>query len=257
MKELIVAAFAGLALSACASLTSPARVHELDKGKNYWFDYEGSRRGMILVSSTDRAGHPVIRSCAEPSPDVALALGAAASAGGQYQGVHASGEGNVTQSVDVLGERTQMVMFFREALFRVCELSLNQNMPPDQIAGLYNEIIRTALRLGSSKALEIEFISAQNELAQMLVRKAELEFTKRQLELDIAGASAVEKKGVQLKLTAVAQESKKIDDQVVATIEDLNALSRQKFGSAVQAATEAATPDSGINERPSGTAHAP
>lgn len=234
-----------VAATGCASLTSPARVHKLEAGSSYWFDYEGSRRGMILVAVADAKGGAVIRSCAEPSPDVALALEASGRASGSYQGADAGVAAGGRQIIDRLGERTQMVMFFREALFRVCEMSLNQNLGTEQVAALYKDIIRTALLLGSNKALDIESTRAQRELELTLIEKAKIDLSMRELELRIAAADQEkEKRQAQQALAALQEKSREIDSRVASQIGEISKLSQQSAENLVKAATDAAASSS-------------
>lgn len=136
-------------LGGCANLTSPTRMHELSDNKSYWFDYDASRRGALLTSKNP-AG-PALKTCAEPSPDIALAftsrlLGEAkvtppAGAGPE---VAAKLEADFRSSAVELAKRTQAIMFVREAMYRLCEQALNGHLPDAKIAELYELIIRTS-----------------------------------------------------------------------------------------------------------------
>lgn len=159
------AATSALLLGGCASLTAPARLHKLEPGQSYWFDYDASRRGMVLTAVAGPGGEVLVRSCAEPAPDIAFQMAAQADLRLHAEpGPVASGGGAGGQAARLLSERSQMVMFFREALFRVCELSLNQNLSAEQLGRLYDQIISTALKLGSDKAFEVDLIAARAEL---------------------------------------------------------------------------------------------
>lgn len=218
MHRPVVALLLAFSATSCASFTSPARVHKLEAGSSYWFDYEGTRRGMILVSATDNAGRPAIRSCAEPSPDVAIAFsGGGEASGSQVGSVKVSAEGNGRQTINELGERTQMVMFFREALFRVCEISLNQNLDSAQISSLYKEIIQTALRLGSDKYLDIE-------LENTLVEKAKILGAIKDKELQIAQIkeNTAKREQAERELAALELVSKQLDTRLVDQIDIIN-----------------------------------
>ncbi|MDL5366568.1 hypothetical protein QSH18_13250 [Xanthomonas sp. NCPPB 2654] len=169
-------------LTACATLTSPARLHKLEAGSSYWFDYDASRRGMVLAATTNSQGRIVVRACAEPAPDVAMQMAAQAELNvmPQVGAPGGSGSGSGAQAAKLLSERSQMVMFFREALFRVCEISMNQEFPPEKLSELYTQIISTALRLGSDKALEVDIILAQAEKSR---QEAELSAAQTRIKL--------------------------------------------------------------------------
>jgi hypothetical protein len=205
---ILLVATAAMLVSGCASLTSPARKSRLDPGHSYWFDYDATRRGMVFSVSTDHAGNAVVRTCGEPAPDVAMQMVASAAVeadvpDGNSGKVQAAG----AQAAKLLSERTQMVMFFREALFRVCEISMNQNLAPADVVTLYKHIIDTALKLGSDKAFDVELLVAKSNLeahiaervaaterVELLVKAlAEAESSARKrLEEDLRQARAVE-----------------------------------------------------------------
>jgi hypothetical protein len=169
--SIVTALAAALALGGCANLTSPARMHTLATNHSYWFDYDASRRGALVISRS--AADPALQTCAEPSPDVALAftsklVGEAkvtppAGAGPE---VAAKLDADFRSSVVELAKRTQTIMFVREAMFRLCEQALNGYLPHDQIPGLYKLIIETGAHL------------AEAEVAQAKARQAEAEAIK-------------------------------------------------------------------------------
>jgi hypothetical protein len=129
--------------SGCTSFTSPARYHELDQAKSYWMDYDVTRRGTI-VSGENSAW----KSCAEPAPDAAIGL--VAKLEGSLS-VADKGEANVkgelTQSIVKMAEKTQMVMFLREAMYRLCELSINTGLDAEKTKELYAAVIGASLAL--------------------------------------------------------------------------------------------------------------
>lgn len=139
MSKLVIAVAITMILSGCANFTSPAREHTLDN-KMYWFDYDASRRGAVIVPTTAS-----IKMCSEPSPDVALTLISKLEASLEKTGAgKAGGSAEFSASVVKLAERTQMVMFLREALYRLCEQSLNQQFTPSEVLTTYNKVIDTA-----------------------------------------------------------------------------------------------------------------
>ncbi|MGO4154624.1 hypothetical protein [Cupriavidus sp. YAF13] len=141
-------------ISGCSIFTPPARLHELDSSKNYWFDYDASRRGSFFAHSSAGTSSPSPTSCAEPAPDVALSFATSLDAKLSSANITPQAKGDLAVSAVKLAERSQMIQFSREALFRVCEVAQNNRLSAEQIVGLYQKIIDTALRLGSDKALE-------------------------------------------------------------------------------------------------------
>lgn len=200
------------ALCGCSVFTGPARKHDLETTKNYWFEYDATRRGTVLVS-VPANGSTTFRSCAEPSPDVANSLTSKIESQLQYKDLSVEAKGELAVNAVKLADRTQMVMFFREALFRVCEISLNVSLSPEVVGRLYDRIIDTALHLGTDKAFDFDAQKAQLvsqiELKRLEfdIERASLERTRLQTEL--AAASAERKARVQAQLDSV---TKKLDE---------------------------------------------
>ncbi|EHK9050378.1 hypothetical protein RH728_004234 [Vibrio vulnificus] len=166
MKYAIV--FFMLLASGCSSFTSPARYHELDDTKSYWLDYDATRRGTIVSN-----GNTNWKSCAEPTPDAAMNLVSKLNGSADIAGKgKVSGSGELNQSIVKLAEKTQMVMFLRESMYRLCELSLNSNLTPEQINTLYKSVIDSSI-----KVIETERLLAQKEATQ--AEQAKLEATAR------------------------------------------------------------------------------
>lgn len=170
MKSHMVLVFAitSLAtLSGCANLTSPARDHVIDHSKAYWLDYDASRRGTLVLPNNVN-----VKTCAEPSPDVALSLVSKLEGSLKKTGVgeaEATAEFNAT--VIQLAKRTQMVMFLRESLFRLCEQSLNSNFEKKDIVDTYNKILEAAIHMvqtdqteAKTKAQEVQIKARQLQL---------------------------------------------------------------------------------------------
>jgi type III secretion system FlhB-like substrate exporter len=150
MKYIILIVFF-ITVSACSSFTSPARKHELDSSKSYWMDYDVTRRGTIVAGSASSW-----KACAEPAPDAAIGVVAKLEGSVKVadQG-EASGKGELAQSIVNLAEKTQMVLFLRESLFRLCELSINTDIDADKTKELYETVINAALALVEKETAEI------------------------------------------------------------------------------------------------------
>lgn len=154
-----------LTLTGCANLTSPARDHEIDPTKAHWLDYDASRRGTLVVPA-DRN----VKTCAEPSPDVALTLVSKLEASLKPEaGGEATAKGEFSATVIELAKRTQMVMFLREALFRLCEQSLNGNFEKRDIVDVYKQILgaATAIVRTDQEAARTKAQEAQNKAIQL------------------------------------------------------------------------------------------
>lgn len=188
MKAQILPAWLALTtavwLSGCANLTSPARMHELTDSKAYWFDYDASRRGTILSYANPSGA--ALKTCAEPAPDVALAFTSKILAeakvtppAGTSAAVDAKVEAEFRSSVVELAKRTQMIMFVREAMYRLCEQALNGHLPQGAVEALYKLIIETSTHLAQA-----EVARERARMAEAVKDEATREFMERLLKLD-------------------------------------------------------------------------
>ncbi len=151
-----------LLLSGCATLNKPARIHPLTPNAPYITDLDASRRTAILLPRPDGKG---MMYCAEPSPDVAYnsILSLVASIQLQNPNIDASTQLQFQQSVVELAQRTETIQFLREALYRLCEQSLNGTMSQATVQQEYDNALKTALALA-----EADLVKAQTTLpAQM------------------------------------------------------------------------------------------
>lgn len=152
---------AAFVLVGCASFTAPARKHELSADTGYWFDYDASRRGTIMIPKGEGVSFAV---CSEPAPDVALEL--VNKLEGNLTGDEldiADAKGEITVSAIKLAERTQMVMFLRESLFRLCELSVSNSFTAEETKDMYLKVVQAALEIVEKDKAEVEREAAQAE----------------------------------------------------------------------------------------------
>lgn len=137
-------------LSGCSSLTSPARSHALLKNTPYWFDYSSDRRGAILIP---KEKNKRITICAEPSPDTAIETLA-------KLGLNIKNKGNINtelnQKIIQLTTRTQTILFLRESLYRLCELSANFDLSNSDIIEQYSSVINAATELAKAEVIQAE-----------------------------------------------------------------------------------------------------
>ena len=108
-----------------------------------------ARRGALLLPRPDGKG---MMYCAEPSPDVAYSsvLNLVASVQLQNPNIDASTQLQFQQSVVELAQRTETIQFLREALYRLCEQSLNGTMSQAAVEQEYDNALKTALALAES-----------------------------------------------------------------------------------------------------------
>lgn len=151
-------------LAGCASFTSPARKHELEASKPYWIDYDAYRRGALFIPISTAQGR-TIRTCAEPPPDVAMQLIDKFTARGGEGDINAEVSAEVAQNALQLAQRTQIIQFLREALFRLCEISLNMRLTPEEVTSMYAKVITSAKDMS-----EAEKASAERSATEAKIR---------------------------------------------------------------------------------------
>jgi hypothetical protein len=136
-------------LTACANLTPPSQATPLEAGKSYWLSYDASRRGSIIAPT----GHK-LRSCSEPAPDVAMSFvsslkGSLTTPGGaSATGVDAS----LNATAQALAGRDDLVLLAREALFRICEASLNGFIQSADVRPLFQDVFQQVKEIAVAQA---------------------------------------------------------------------------------------------------------
>lgn len=214
----------GLGMSGCASLTSPARSHALDlnASKSYWFDYDASRRGALLLprnvnNKTD------FKVCSEPAPDIAFKTIAGFENKLDYKELGNETKAELTSDVIKLAERGQMVQFLRESLFRLCEISINSDIDAETLQKIYLTILDTALRLESDKPFEIDRAKLDVEIAKLKIQEEEKRTQYAALEQQVAELSAAKRALEQEKAAAEEQENEEEIARLKAALEQKSA----------------------------------
>jgi hypothetical protein len=142
------------------------------RGHGYWFSYDASRRGAMLIAKEDNSGterHVTgAYMCAEPAPDVALSTAfnmlndLKVGAAGTVDGVTGKGsvdfENNarkeiVTKVVE-LASRTQTIQFLREAMYRLCEQQMNGSIDKQDVKALYRAVVDTSTTLAEASLID-------------------------------------------------------------------------------------------------------
>lgn len=159
-----------LQLAGCEAFTSPMRVREFDPNKAQIVDYKASRRGQLIVPA---ASH--FKSCSEPQPDVAYnSTGKGSASAKSSTGVDASGSLEGSELAQIINQNGQIVLFMREALFRLCELSLNENLGSDQAVSMYAQVLDTVHTLSESSASAAKAQQIQAKTLNSLVEASDV-----------------------------------------------------------------------------------
>lgn len=100
--------------------------------------------------------------CAEPAPDVALAKAMELTA---KRSVPQKGDvelqGKLETEVIQLAGRTQIVLFLRESMYRLCEQAANGFLTPAELNVLYGRVLETGVEL--AKATTEASVAAQKQ----------------------------------------------------------------------------------------------
>ena len=180
VSSLALAALAALtfALGGCAVAPS-VRVHPLTAGQPTIVDLDASARAIIMIPRPD--GKMAV--CSEPSPDVAMSAVASMLAQVKLDNpnVDAQTKLDFQTAVIDLARRSQFINFQREALFRLCEQGMNQNLSSEQIFVLYQQVMQTSLKLA-----EAELAKNKADLAKALKDPAVRKLWKQLVDEPIA-----------------------------------------------------------------------
>lgn len=139
-------------VSGCQAFTPPMRIQAFNPTQAQMVDYQADRRGQLIVPSGSN-----IKSCSEPQPDVAYdsidkILASAKPATGSSVGGSAEADETALQ----INQNSQLILFMREALFRLCEISLNERLKPEDVVGLYTLVLNTAVATADAQKAQAE-----------------------------------------------------------------------------------------------------
>lgn len=154
-------------LSGCAGLgtKSAGRDEAPDTHKQYWAKYDHSLKPVTpAVTLSEKLGlpeparpaaggaaataaaapavapAPARRSCAEAAPDATLKLIARLEA---TQGKSQGGSAELDASMVRMAERTQMLSFLRESLYRTCERAAAGQISKDEASAAYDKVMNS------------------------------------------------------------------------------------------------------------------
>ena len=138
-----------LTISGCATFSAPSSSKELKPSQSYWMSYDASRRGSIIVASDSK-----VKTCAEPAPDVAMSFVNALK--GDFKlpgGTAATGvDATLNATAMALAGRDDVVLLAREALFRICEASINGTIQPSDVKPLFEDVFKQVEAIAVAQA---------------------------------------------------------------------------------------------------------
>lgn len=148
-----IAALALVLLSGCANFHAPSARKELKPDQSYWMSYDASRRGAIIVAEGTH-----VKTCAEPTPDVAMSF--VNTLKGDYTlpgNTSATGvDASFNATAMALAGRDNVVLLAREALFRICEGSINGTIAQADVRPLFENVFQQVTRIAEAQAHKAE-----------------------------------------------------------------------------------------------------
>jgi hypothetical protein len=190
MKKMVILLFGMVLFSNCATFTWPAKSEKIE-GFGTWFHYDATRRGAYLKDYIDKDGKQKYSFCSEPSPDAAnevLAKLKVSNEGATSIGITGgtitqtksiSPEGSLNQKIVELAGRTSQVLFLRESLYRICELSINRpDLDSKTIVSLYSLALSNAGKISDENKAEAEKMKTE-AAANLKVIELEILNTKK------------------------------------------------------------------------------
>ncbi|MEG1929488.1 MAG: hypothetical protein RR090_12890 [Niameybacter sp.] len=189
VMKIIIPLCTFLTLVGCTTFTPPAHQKELKNG-TIWLTYDASRRGTIVVPiNTDTP----YRFCAEPVPDVALTLANKIKLGVKQPANDISANGSVDLGAvaSVLNGRTETVLLAREAMFRLCEASLNGAIPKEKYTEHFGAILKLVEEL---VALDKKIQDSNKEAEKTQQARLKVSTLNKLLEMDTSPPSTTSEK---------------------------------------------------------------
>lgn len=187
--KIIITLCTFLTLAGCTTFTPPAHQKELKNG-TIWLTYDASRRGTIVVPINTETPY---RFCAEPVPDVALTLANKIKLGVKQPANDISANGSVDLGAvaSVLNGRTETVLLAREAMFRLCEASLNGAIPKEKYTEHFGAILKLVEEL---VALDKKIQDSNKEAEKTQQAMLKVSTLNKLLEMDTSPPSTTSEK---------------------------------------------------------------
>ena len=145
-------------IAGCNSFTPPAQMKPINESGTYWLNYSSDRRGAIVLTSNDPKEGAYVHVCAEPAPDTSYNLEAQ---GGVKKDAIGEASVQIGQNTVILPGRNSNVLSLREALYRLCELSINRKeIPSADLLNSYNKVISAMTQYAEAETAKTEAATA-------------------------------------------------------------------------------------------------
>ncbi len=122
--------------------------------------YDSRSRGAYIKVDEQSGADSLIKLCAEPPPDASANLEAESSfkakieAAAELEAIKATFDGDfarsqsATSTIADVATRTELVLFMRDALYRICEMNFNGVLSPPEAKAAFEEVIAAGRVLG-------------------------------------------------------------------------------------------------------------
>jgi len=164
-KVIVTAAAAALSLSGCANFFPPATVIDLPEGAHA-ISSDASRTNTLVTVNAGK-----LRSCAAPSPDVAITFANALKATLPNQ---ADVDATLSATAVALAGRDDGVLLAREGLFTICELNANGAIKDADVMNAFQEVFKGVVAVETA-VQKTQQAKAENANAQTNQIKASTE----------------------------------------------------------------------------------
>lgn len=148
----LIAGLTSMLALGCANL--PTKVKSIDDA-TWVIDYGASRRGAYVRKGPAVPGQPglsLVTICAEPAPDVAIALTTDLSAKlDTASSTDVEAKARISEQIIDLARRGQSLQMQREALYRLCEFASNTRADATTVAKLYQDVLKTIQAIALSE----------------------------------------------------------------------------------------------------------
>jgi hypothetical protein len=143
----------------CKTFSAPAKDVTIRDGEAYWMHYVSDRRGALAIR--DASGQ--WRYCAEPFPDTATASSIVAGAN-RGEAINVKFDGK--EDAVILPGRSSNVLTIREALYRLCEISINRpSISDEMIMAAYSEALQS-IEIVAAREAETAAANAASNVAE-------------------------------------------------------------------------------------------
>jgi len=137
-------------LSNCRTFSRPAVHKSIIENEVYWMNYDATRRGGMIYKDADNKIHFL----SEPSPDVAMEITDKYLGKINYKEIQGEASAELAENMILLGKRNSTIMFLRESLFRLNEMTVNGTFTKIEAEKLFKEILKCTLTIAKAELVD-------------------------------------------------------------------------------------------------------